>query len=62
MVGRRRGDRRGRRLAGAIAVALIAVGVLWSNALAYRDANLAPRDQLAELERIGERIAGRDRR
>ena len=33
-------------------------GVLWSNALAYRDVNLAPRDQLAELETIGERIAG----
>ena len=48
----------GRRLAGAIAVALVALGVLWSNALAYRDANLAPRDQLAELERIGDRIAG----
>jgi hypothetical protein len=33
-------------------------GILWSNALAYRDVNLAPRDQLAELEEIGERIAG----
>ena len=27
-------------------------------ALAYRDVNLAPRDQLAELETIGHRIAG----
>ena len=31
---------------------------MWSNALAYRDVNLAPRDQLAELETIGHRIAG----
>jgi hypothetical protein len=36
----------------------VAGGVLWSNALAYRDVNLAPRDQLAELETIGGRIAG----
>jgi hypothetical protein len=36
----------------------IAGGVLWSNALAYRDVNLAPRDQLAELEAIGYRTAG----
>ena len=34
------------------------MGVLWSGALAYRDVNLAPRDQLAELETIGHRIAG----
>ena len=32
--------------------------MVWSNALAYRDANLAPRDQLAELELIGPEIAG----
>lgn len=49
---------RGRRVEGGLALALIAAGVVWSNALAYRDANLAPRDQLAELERIGEDIAG----
>ncbi len=49
---------RGRRIEGGIVLAAIAAGVLWSNALAYRDANLAPRDQLAELEEIGERIAG----
>lgn len=41
--------------AGAVAVA---AGVLWSNALAYRDVSLAPRDELAELERIGELTAG----
>ena len=49
---------RGHRVGGCIVMAVIAAGVLWSNALAYRDANLAPRDQLAELERIGELIAG----
>jgi hypothetical protein len=43
----------------ALAVCLFLTGgILWSNALAYRDASLAPRDQLAELEEIGERIAG----
>ncbi len=46
------------RAAGAILLAAIGVGVLWSGALAYRDVNLAPRDQLAELESIGPRIAG----
>ncbi|MQA76047.1 MAG: hypothetical protein GEU88_17225 [Solirubrobacterales bacterium] len=47
-----------RRIAGGALLAALAVGVLWSNALAYRDANLAPYDQFAELERVGERIAG----
>jgi hypothetical protein len=36
----------------------IATGVVWSNLLAYREVTLAPRSQLVELERIGERIAG----
>jgi hypothetical protein len=36
----------------------IGAGVVWSNLLAYREVTLAPRDQLAELEAIGERIAG----
>ena len=44
-------------VAVAAAVA-IAGGVLWSTALAYRDVNLAPYDQLEELEEIGEVIAG----
>ena len=44
---------RGRRRAR-----LVAGGVLWSNALGYGGVSLAPHDQLAELERIGERIAG----
>jgi hypothetical protein len=46
------------RAAGAALLAAIGVGVLWSGALAYRDVNLAPRDQLGELETIGHRIAG----
>jgi hypothetical protein len=46
------------RIVGAGLLIAVAGGVLWSNALAYRDVNLAPRDQLAELETIGGRIAG----
>ena len=41
-----------------VAAALVAGGVLWSNVLAYGDVNLAPRDQLAELEGIGRDFAG----
>ncbi len=48
----------GRRLAAAAVAAVVAGGVLWSNALGYGGASLAPHDQLAELERIGDRIAG----
>jgi hypothetical protein len=48
----------GDRIAGGLLLGVIAAGVLWSNALAYRDVNLAPRDQLAELETIGYRVAG----
>jgi hypothetical protein len=47
------------RPAAAAAVGLaVAGGVAWSNALAYSEVSLAPRDQLAELEQIGDRIAG----
>ena len=46
------------RAVGAAALAAIAGGVIWSNALGYRDAVLAPHGQLAELERIGELTAG----
>ena len=48
---------RGRRTEGIVVVGIVALGVLWSNALAFREANLAPRQQLAELELIGERFA-----
>jgi hypothetical protein len=45
-------------VAGATLLAIVAAGIVWSAALAYRDVNLAPRDQLAELETVGNRIAG----
>ncbi len=48
----------GRRILGAGLALLVFGGVAWSNVLAYRDVNLAPRDRLAELERIGEQIEG----
>ena len=48
----------GRRGLAGIAAALVIGGVVWSNALGYGGVSLAPRDQLAELERIGERVAG----
>jgi hypothetical protein len=46
------------RVVGAILVAAVAGGVLWSNVLAYGGASLAPYDQLVELEQIGEEFAG----
>ncbi len=58
-------DRRIRALArhawfaGMLATLAIGGGVLWSNALAYHDATLAPRDRMAELQRIGELVAGK---
>jgi len=48
----------GRRTEAMIACAAIAAGVLWSNGLAYSNAWLAPRGQLAELQTIGSRFAG----
>ena len=42
-----------RVILGAGVAVLVGGGVVWSNALAYHEANLAPRDQLAELEEIG---------
>ena len=47
-----------RRTVAVLALAAIAGGVFASNALAYRDARLAPRAQLVELEQIGRRFAG----
>lgn len=49
---------RGRGVEGAVVALALAAGVLWSNVYAYHDASLAPQRQLAELERIGGRIAG----
>jgi hypothetical protein len=48
---------RGRRLEGAILGVAILFGVLWSDALAYRDVSLAPRHQLSELQHIGKLIS-----
>lgn len=47
-----------RRIPAALLAAALALGVLWSNALAYRAVRLAPRDRLAELEDLGKRMAG----
>ena len=47
-----------RFILGAGVAALLGFGVVWSNAFAYNEANLAPRDQLAELEEIGEMLDG----
>jgi len=46
------------RPTGVALLALLAGGVLWSNALAYGGVSLAPYGQLSELEEIGERFAG----
>jgi hypothetical protein len=46
------------RLTGAVLLAVLAGGVLWSNVLAYGGVDLAPYGQLRELERIGHRFAG----
>ena len=52
----RRRDFRAMALVGA---ALVAVGILWSNALAYREVNLALRGQLTDLEHVARLAAGR---
>ncbi len=46
------------RVLGTTVLALVLIGVLWSNALGYHDASLAPYGQLRELESIGEEFAG----
>ncbi|HEX2703174.1 MAG TPA: hypothetical protein VHM72_07060 [Solirubrobacteraceae bacterium] len=46
-------------VAGAIVLVAIGAGVLWSNWLQYRDVSLAPRDQLAELQTIADKVSGR---
>jgi hypothetical protein len=48
----------GWRVPAVIATIAIAAGVLWSNVLAYHEVDLAPRDRLAELQTIGDRIDG----
>ena len=48
----------GRRIEGWLLAAVIAGGVLWTNALAYHDASIAPRPRFAELAAIGSRYSG----
>jgi hypothetical protein len=48
----------GRRLEAVLLAAVVAIGVLASNALAYHDVSLAPWSRMVELERVGHRIAG----
>ena len=50
--------RSGRRVEGYALVGVVLVGVLVSNVLQYHEAWLAPRKQLAELERTGNEFAG----
>ncbi len=47
------------RWLGAAAAGAVAFGVLWSNALGFHDARIAPRDRLHELQTLGERLDGR---
>jgi hypothetical protein len=49
----------GRRIEAWVLAAVIGGGVLWTNALQYHDASVAPRDRLAELASIGSRFSGR---
>jgi hypothetical protein len=48
----------GRRIEGFLLAAVIAGGVLWTNALSYSNASVAPRGRLAELATIGSRFSG----
>ena len=50
--------RAGRKVEGAVIGALIAFGVLASNAFTYHDTNLAPTDRFQELIAIGDRFSG----
>jgi hypothetical protein len=49
---------RGRRLEGAVLAIIVAGGVLWSNVLQYHAVYLAPRDQLVELQHVGNMVRG----
>ncbi len=48
----------GRRVEAWALAGVIAAGVLWTNALGYHDASVAPRDRLQELSTIDARFAG----
>jgi hypothetical protein len=49
----------GRPAVGAALALVLAGGIVVSDSMAYRDAYLAPKPRLLELEQIGERLAGR---
>lgn len=44
--------------AGWAVLAVLGLGVLWTNALQYHDASPAPYDRMSELDVVGERIDG----
>ena len=46
------------RVAGILAAAAVAAGVVVSDGMAIRDAYIAPKDRLDELREVGERFAG----
>jgi hypothetical protein len=48
----------GRRVEATLLATVIAFGVLWTNALAYKYSSVAPRSRLAELASIGSRFKG----
>lgn len=50
--------RLGSRSVAISIAALLGAGIVWSNALGYGGVSLAPRAQLGELQKIGERFAG----
>ena len=52
-------EARGARLEAIALGAVLAIGVLASNAFVYHDVSRAPHDRLAELENVAERTAGR---
>ncbi len=47
------------RVLSALALLVLAGGVVWSNVLAYTDVTLAPRARLTELQHIGQLVAGK---
>ena len=49
-----------RRRVGLVVVTVLAAGVLWGTALAYNDVMLAPYHRLAELQRIGDLVDGKE--
>jgi hypothetical protein len=49
---------RGMLLEGLILGAVVALGVLWSDAVLYHDTTLAPRDRFAELKTIDHKFKG----